>query len=181
MKLVRAKSARVAAVTGTEAAPAIDQSDSTVKSSGILSIRISPAFALMANQLANMDTDTKQQKFETTLSQEAFKGLKAILESLSSDREALCQGVSAANSYEELLSKLGYRITLTKQIHVQDCYSRVGPTGGIRIVLPYYHIPAQSSLPTLVNFDSTVTTTAKSAGFFNELLREFQTQLRAQP
>ena len=182
MKRALAKKVPGAAeVTAVEAAPAIDQSDSTVKSSGILSSRVSPAFALKANQLANMDTDTRQQKFETTLSQEAFKGLKAILDSLSSDREALRQGVSVANSYEELLSKLGYRITLTKQIHVQDCYSRVGPTGGIRVVLPYYHIPAQSSLPTLVNFDSTVTTTAKSAGFFNELLREFKTQLHAQP
>jgi len=168
-------------VTVVEAAPAIDQSSSIDKPSGILSNRVPIASTLMGNQLANTDTGARQQRFETTLSREAFKGLKAILDNLSPDREALCQGVSATNSYEELLSKLGYRITLTKQIHVQDCYSRVGPAGGIRAVLPYYHIPAQSSLPTLVNFDSTVTTTPKSAGFFNEMLSEFKTQLRAQP
>jgi hypothetical protein len=62
---------------------------------------------------------------------------------------------------------------------VQDCYSRIGPAGGIRLVLPYHDVPTQSSLPTLVNFDSTVTTTAKAAGFFNGLLVELKAQLRA--
>ncbi len=81
--------------------------------------------------------ETKQQRFERLLAQEPFQGLKAILSSLSSDRLAICEVVSKANSYEELLAKLGYRLTLTKQIHVQDCYSRLGRAGGIRAVLPY--------------------------------------------
>jgi hypothetical protein len=134
----------------------------------------------MTNQPANSDLQTRQQRFESVLGQEPFSGLKAILDSLSPDHEALCAGVDGTNSYEELLARLGYRLTLTKQIHVQDCYSRVGPAGGIRAVLPYHDVPTQSSLPTLVNFDSTVTTTAKAAGFFNGLLTQVRTKLRAQ-
>jgi hypothetical protein len=38
-------------------------------------------------------------------------------------------------------------------------------------------IPTQSALPTLVNFDSTVTVTPKSAAFFNALLAELKRQL----
>jgi hypothetical protein len=134
----------------------------------------------MVNQTANPGIEAGQQKFDSVFSRERFKGLKAILDSLSAGRDAICQAVSRANSYEQLLAGLGYRITLTKQIHVADCYSRVGPAGGIRAVFPYHDIPTQSSLPTLVNFDSTVTTTPKSAAFFNGLLAELKTQLRAQ-
>src|SRR6266404_3314531 len=39
-----------------------------------------------------------------------------------------------------LLGRLGYRLVFTKQIHVQDCYSRVGREGGIRAVLPYHEL-----------------------------------------
>lgn len=134
----------------------------------------------MANQSADTRKETKQQNFEQVLSREPFKGLKAILDCLSSDRTALCEGVEGANSYEELLAKLGYRMVLTKQIHIQDCYSRLGPAGGIKDVLPYHDVPTQSSLPTLVNFDSTVTATPKSAGFFNVMLAALKAQLKAQ-
>jgi hypothetical protein len=124
--------------------------------------------------------ETLSQTFQRILSTEPFTGLKAILDQLSTDTEALFASVQAATSYDELLRRLGYKITLTNQIHVQDCYARVGPAGGIKAVLPYYHIPTQSSLPTLVNFDSTVTATYKSAGFFNELLAALKAQLRGQ-
>jgi len=134
----------------------------------------------MVDHSANTAVETRQQRFETILSREQFTGLKAILDCLASDREALCQWVNGTNSYEQLVEKLGYRVSLTKQIHVQDCYSRVGPAGGIRAVLPYHDIPSQSSLPTLVNLDSTLTTTPKSASFFNELLRELKRQLSVQ-
>ena len=87
--------------------------------------------------------------------------------------------MNGTNSYEELLAKLGYRVTLTKQIHVADCYSRTGREGGIRAVLPYFDIPTQSALPTLVNFDSTVTATPKSAAFFNGMLAELKRQVGA--
>ena len=135
---------------------------------------------IMANQSDNANGEMRQQNFERVLSREPFKGLKAILDSLSADREALCEGVSGTNSYEELLSRLGYRITLTKQIHVSDSYTRMGSAGGIKSVLPYHDIPTQSSLPTLVNFDSTVTTTPKSSAFFNQLLMLLKRQLSTQ-
>jgi hypothetical protein len=124
--------------------------------------------------------ETRQQTFERVLSHERFKGIKAILEKLSPDREALCEGVNGTNSFAELLARLGYRMTLTEQIHVQDAFSRVGPAGGIKAVLPYYDVPTQRSLPTLVNLDSTVTATPKSAEFFNEMRAVLKTQLSAQ-
>ena len=132
----------------------------------------------MANQSGNGINETRQENFEKVLAREPFRGLKAILDSLSADRDAVFQGVNGAKTYEELLEKLGYRITLTRQIHVQDSYTRVGPAGGIKAVLPFHDIPTQSSLPTLVHFDSTVTTTPKSAGFFNEMLAALKGQLR---
>src|SRR5678816_1622717 len=132
----------------------------------------------MANVANNIDT--AEQRFEAILAREPFTGLKAIFDSLSADREALWTGVNSATSYEELLTKLGYRLTVTKQIHVQDCYSRVGAAGGIKAVLPYYDIPTQSSFPTLVNLDATVTATPKSAAFFNETLTALKKQLSSQ-
>jgi hypothetical protein len=137
-------------------------------------------FSQMPKQPIDTASETRQQHFERVLSSDAFKGLKAILDALTSDREAQSLGVNSTNTYEELLVKLGYRITLIRQVHVQDAYTRVGAAGGIRAVLPYYDIPTQSSLPTLVNFDSTVTTTPKAASFFNLALAALKTQLSAQ-
>ena len=131
----------------------------------------------METPTATTGLETRQQKFESIVSREIFTGLKAILDSLSPNRDALSAAVSGANSYEELLGRLGYRLVFTKQIHVQDCYSRVGRDGGIRAVLPYHDVPTQSSLPTLVNLDSTVTTTPKSVTFFNDLLVKLRAQL----
>jgi hypothetical protein len=124
--------------------------------------------------------ESRRQDLERVLSREPFAGLKAILDSLSRDQAALCEAVGSANSYEELLVKLGHRITLTRQIHLQDAFSRLGRAGGVKAVLPYYDIPTQSSLPTLVNFDATVTTTPESAGFFNRMLATLRTQLNAE-
>ncbi len=131
----------------------------------------------MLDSSANTVVETRQQRFERILSGEPFKGLKAIFDSLSRDPEARWNGMNSSNSYEELLARLGYRVTMTKQIHVADCYTRTGPAGGIRAVLPYFDIPTQSALPTLVNYDSSVTTTPKSAAFFNGLLAELKRQL----
>ena len=133
----------------------------------------------MADSLTNAVVETREQRFERILCQEPFKGLKAILDSLSRDRAAVWDGVNGTNSFEELVARLGYRVTMTKQIHVADCYSRMGPAGGIRAVLPYFDIPTHSALPTLVNYDSTVTATPKSAAFFNGLLAELKRQLAA--
>lgn len=131
----------------------------------------------MLDSSANTVVETRQRRFERILSGEPFKGLKAIFDSLSRDPEARWNGMNSSNSYEELLARLGYRVTMTKQIHVADCYTRTGPAGGIRAVLPYFDIPTQSALPTLVNYDSSVTTTPKSAAFFNGLLAELKRQL----
>ena len=131
----------------------------------------------MADPSTNTVVETTQQRFERILGQEPFKGLKAILDSVCRDRAALCDGVNGTSSFEDLLTRLGYRVTMTKQIHVADCYSRVGPAGGIRAVLPYFDVPTHSALPTLVNFDSTLTATPKSAVFFNGLLAELKRQL----
>jgi hypothetical protein len=131
----------------------------------------------MASHSTSTAAETRQQKFERILCQEPFKGLKAILDSVCRDQETLCAAVRSTNSYEELLARLGYQVTMTKQIHVADSYSRTGSAGGIRAVLPYFDIPTQSALPTLVNFDSTVTVTPKSAVFFNGMLAELKRQL----
>ena len=127
------------------------------------------------------EAGTAQQRFERVLARGPFEGLKAILDRLSPDREMLYTVVRGANNYVELLAGLGYRLTLTPQIHVQDCYSRLGPQGGIKAVLPYYDIPTQGSLPTLVNLDATVTATPKSAAFFDALLLDLKKQLFLPP
>ena len=105
----------------------------------------------------------KLQNFERVLSREPFLGLKAILAKISPAPEVLWGAVQTSNSYEDLLAKLGYKITLTKQIHVQDCYSRLGADGGImKFILPYHDVVSHNSFPTLINFDSTVTITPKA-------------------
>ena len=134
----------------------------------------------LANQSIHIDLETRQQNFERVLSSESFKGLRVILDCIAPTRATLCEAVNATDSYEKLLAMLGYRITLTNQIHVQDCYQRVGQSGGIKAVLPYYDIPTQGSLPTVVGLDSTITTTPKSAAFFNQMLVTLKKQLSAQ-
>ena len=123
------------------------------------------------------DSETRQQKFERVLSRDQFKPLKAILDSLSIEGGIMREAVDTANSYQELLTKLGYSLVLTNQIHLQDCYTRLTPAGGIRAVLPHHDIATYSTLVTLVNLDSTLTTTPKSVGFFSERLAELKIQL----
>ena len=81
------------------------------------------------------------------------------------------------NSYQMFLSKLGYRTTVVPQIHENDCYSRLGRAGGIRAVLPVHDIATYSTLVTLVNYDSTVTTTPKAVDYYDQQLARFKTQL----
>jgi hypothetical protein len=126
------------------------------------------------------DFDRLQPRLETVLSQARFEGLKAIFERLAVDRAALFAAILSTGNYEELLARLGHKLILTRQIHVQDCYTRLGRDGGIKAVLPYHDIPTHSSLPTLVNFDASLTTTAKAVAFFEPLLAELKKQLHAQ-
>ncbi len=122
-------------------------------------------------------SETEQQRFERVLSRDQFKPLKAILDQLRVDGAVMRGAMATTNSYPELLSKLGYQVVLVKHIHEQDCYSRLGPAGGIRAVLPHHDMATYSTLVTLVNFDSTLTTTAKSVDFFSNRLAELKTQL----
>jgi hypothetical protein len=125
--------------------------------------------------------ESGQQRFESVLSQSRFEGLKAIFERLAPERSALAAAILGTANYEQLLARLGHKLVLTRQIHVQDCYTRVGREGGIKAVVPYHDIPTQSSLPTLVNFDGTLTTTPKAVAFFEALLAELKKELHAQP
>jgi hypothetical protein len=122
-------------------------------------------------------SETEQQQFERVLSRNQFKPLKAILDHLRIDGAVMRGAMATTNSYPEFLSKLGYRVVLLKQIHEQDCYSRLGPAGGIRAVLPHHDMATYSTLVTLVNFDSTLTTTPKSVDFFSDQLAQFKTRL----
>jgi hypothetical protein len=133
----------------------------------------------MPTDPSKTNTETAQQQFQRVLSQPSFEGLKAILNRLSPDQEKHYTAVVGANSYIEMLSRLGYKLTVVRQIHVQDSYQRLGPEGGVKAVLPYYDIPTQSSLPTLVNLNSTVTATPKSAAYFDGLLTNLKKQLTA--
>ena len=136
----------------------------------------------MNNPVVNPPAQTEPQQLLEILARGQFDGLKAILLSLGSEPGVLNKAIQSTRSYQELLQRVGYQLTLTNQIHIQDCYSRVGPAGGIKAVLPYYDIPTQGSLPTLVNFDATVTTTPKSVAFFDKLLVALKTELtRSKP
>ena len=122
-------------------------------------------------------SETEQQRFERILSREQFKSLKAVLDELGMTVPLMQAAIVTTNAYQMFLTKLGYRVILVKQIHEQDCYSRLGPAGGIRAVLPIHDMATYSTLVTLVNFDSTVTTTLKAVDYYDNLLTEFKTQL----
>jgi hypothetical protein len=121
--------------------------------------------------------ETEQHLFDRILSQAEFKPLKAVLDELHIDPAVMRGAIITTNCYTNFLGKLGYRVVLVKQIHEQDCYARLGPAGGIRAVLPVHDMATYSTLVTLVNFDSTLTTTPKSIDFYDHQLAEFKTQL----
>jgi len=121
--------------------------------------------------------ETEQQHFDRILSGSELKPLKAVLNELHRDQAVMRGAIVTTNSYQNFLGKLGYRVVLVPQIHEQDCYSRLGPAGGIRAVLPHHDTATYSTLVTLVNFDSTLTTTPKSVDFFDHQLAEFKTRL----
>jgi hypothetical protein len=121
--------------------------------------------------------ETEQQRFDRVLLRAEFKPLKDVFNNLGKDSAAMKAALITTNSYQMFLGKLGYRIVIVKQIHENDCYSRLGPAGGIRAVLPVHDMATYSTLVTLVNFDSTVTTTTKSIDYYDHQLAEFKSQL----
>jgi hypothetical protein len=122
-------------------------------------------------------TETEQQRFERILSRPQFKPLKAVFENLGTSAPVMQAAIITTNSYQMFLGKLGYRVVLVNHIHENDCYARLGPKGGIRAVLPVHDTATYSTMVTLVNFDSTVTTTANSIDYYDDQLAEFKTQL----
>ena len=121
--------------------------------------------------------ETEPQRFDRILSRAEFKPLKAVLDHLGADSAGMNAALITTNSYQMFLGKLGYRVTVVKQIHEQDCYSRLGPAGGIRAVVPLHDTTTYSTLVTLVNYDSSVTTTPNAVDYYDEQLAEFKIQL----
>ena len=123
------------------------------------------------------DKETEPQQFERILSRAEFKPLKAVFDHLGADSAAKIAALITTNTYQMFLGKLGFRVEVVKQIHEQDCYSRLGPAGGIRAVVPLHDTATYSTLVTLVNYNSTVTTTPKAIDYYDDQLAEFKIQL----
>jgi len=123
------------------------------------------------------ESETDQQRFERILLRPQFKSLKAVFDNLGIAVTLMHGAIVTTNSYQMFLGKIGYRVVLVKQIHENDCYSRLGPKGGIRAVLPVHDTATYSTMVTLVNFDSTVTTTANSIDYYDQQLADFKVQL----
>jgi hypothetical protein len=121
--------------------------------------------------------ETELDRFNRILARTEFKPLKAVLDKLGADSAGMNAALITTNSYQMFLGKLGYRVIVLKQIHEQDCYARLGPAGGIRAVVPLHDTATYSTLVTLVNYDSTVTTTEKSVDYYDEQLAAFKTQM----
>jgi hypothetical protein len=128
-------------------------------------------------QPASTISETEPQRFERILARDQFKPLKAVLDALGIDTSMMQAAIITTNSYQMFLGKVGYRVNRVPQIHERDCYSRLGPEGGIRAVLPVHDLVNYSTLVTLVNFDSTVTTTSNSIDFYDNQLAAFKTDL----
>ncbi|HXB59079.1 MAG TPA: hypothetical protein VNU95_05925 [Candidatus Acidoferrales bacterium] len=121
--------------------------------------------------------ETETQRFERIAARDQFKPLKALFTGLAREVMAMHGALVTTGTYRNFLDKLGYRLVLVKHIHEQDCYGRLGPAGGIRAVLPVHDIATYSTMVTLVNFDSTVSTTPNSVDFYDELLAQFKVLL----
>ena len=121
--------------------------------------------------------ETEPQRFERVLARVQFKPLKGVLDNLGIAVPMMQAAIITTNSYQTFLAKLGYRVIVVKQIHEQDCYSRLGRTGGIRAVLPIHDVATYSTMVTLVNYDFTVTTTIQSLDYYDDQLAAFKTDL----
>ena len=123
------------------------------------------------------EAETEHQRFDRVLARAEFKPLKAVLDHLRKDSALMSAALITTNTYQMFLDKLGFRMEVVKQLHEQDCYTRLGPAGGIRAVVPLHDTATYSTLVTLVNFNSTLTTTPKSVDFYDHQLARFKTQL----
>jgi hypothetical protein len=121
--------------------------------------------------------ESDPERFDRVLSRAEFKPLKDVFAHLGVDSAMLNAAIVTTNSYPTFLGKLGYRLVIEKQIHENDCYSRLGHQGGIRAVVPLHDSATYSTLVTVVNYNSTVATTAKSIDYYDNQLAEFKTLL----
>jgi hypothetical protein len=121
--------------------------------------------------------ETEPNRFDRILLRTEFKPLKAVFDHLGFDSPAKLAALITTNSYRMFLGKLGYRVNVVKQIHEQDCYTRLGPAGGIRAVVPLHDTVTYSTLVTLLNYDSTVTTTPNSVDYYDAQLAAFKVQM----
>ena len=121
--------------------------------------------------------ETQPQRFDRILSRSEFKPLKDVLHHLGKDSATMNAAIITTNSYQMFLAKLGFRTVVVKQIHENDCYSRLGPAGGIRAVLPLHDPATYSTMVTLVNYDSSVTTTPNSLDYYDNQLAQFKNRL----
>ena len=71
-------------------------------------------------------SETEHQRFERILLREQFKPLKAVFDHLGMTIPVMQAAIVTTNAYQMFLAKLGYRVIMVKQIHEQDCYSRLG-------------------------------------------------------
>jgi hypothetical protein len=122
-------------------------------------------------------SETEQQRFERILLRPQFKQLKDVFDNLRIAVPVMQAAIIGTNSYQMFLAKVGYRVVVVKQIHENDCYGRLGPKGGIRAVLPVHDMATYSTMVTLVNYDSTVTTTPNSVDYYDRQLADFKVQL----
>jgi hypothetical protein len=121
--------------------------------------------------------ETDHERFVRILARPEFKPIKDVMHHLGATLPALHTAIVTTNSYPLFLGKLGYRIEVVKHIHENDCYSRLSREGGIRAVLPLHDAATYSTMVTLVNYNSSVTTTTKSVDYYDEQLAEFKTEL----
>jgi hypothetical protein len=121
--------------------------------------------------------ENEAQRFDRVLLRTEFKPLKAVIDHLDIDSSVMNAAIITTNSYQMFLGKLGYQVVMVKHIHENDCYTRLGRQGGIRAVVPLHDTATYSTMVTLVNFDSTVTTTSKSVDFYDDQLARFKVQL----
>lgn len=121
--------------------------------------------------------ETDEQRFVRILSRSDFKPLKALFDNLRVAVMVMQGAIVTTGTYRNFLDKLGYRLVVVKQIHEQDCYNRLGPGGSIRAVLPVHDIATYSTMVTLVNLDSTVSTTSNSVDFYDDQLTQFKALL----
>ena len=138
-------------------------------------VTIMPKKSAIINESSAEEPDA--QRFERILSRNDFKPLQLLFGNLHAAVMVMQEAIVTTGTYRNFLDKLGYRLVVVKQIHEQDCYARIGPAGGIRAVLPVHDIATYSTMVTLVNLDSTVSTTSNSVDFYDEQLARFKVLL----